>query len=563
MIGQMLGPYQILEKLGEGGMGEVYKASDSRLNRAVAIKVLPPEVSSDPDRRARFEREAKTVAGLNHPHICTLHDIGEHDGSMFLVMEHVVGETIAERLRRGPIPLEQALTIATEIADALAAAHRQGVIHRDLKPGNVMLTKSGAKLLDFGLAKLKAPGAVVASVAMSASPTRGPATAEGTLLGTVPYMAPEQLEGKEADARSDIFSLGIVLYQMLTGRRAFEGDSQAAVIAAILDREPAPLSSVQPLTPPALDLLVRQCLAKSPDDRPDTAHDVANHLRWMRQTSGVTALSVAPPRPPSPTGLWPALLVAGVVAGTMIGAGATWLLRPVPPRVSLTHPSLDVRPADEVNSADEVESTFVGTPGGSRTALAWTPDGQAIVFVGRRAGVRRLYVRRLDGAEARPLAGTEGAQVPAVSADGRWVAFWAGGAIRKVPLGGGPVMDLASALGDPPWGLAWDVRGRLFFGRGNGGAIWMIPADGAPAAVTTVGESEVAHILPCPLPDGRTLLYTARKRQWSWGDEEVVAQDLTTGVRKVLVKNAADARVRADWPPGVLAPRRAVRGPVR
>ena len=540
--GTRLGPYEVQSAIGAGGMGEVYKARDTRLDRTVAIKVLPPTVAADPERRARFEREARTIAGLNHPHICTLFDVGDHDGSMFLVMEHVAGDTLARRLHEGPLPLDQALTIATEIADALAAAHRQGVIHRDLKPGNVMLTKSGAKLLDFGLAKLKAPGTAVVMGTLSALPTQEPATAAGTLLGTVPYMAPEQLEGKEADSRSDIFSFGAVLYEMLTGRRAFEGESQASIIAAILDHEPAAVSSIQPLTPPALDLLVRECLAKSPDDRPDTAHDVANNLRGMRQASGASVLSVVQPRPQWRRGVRTSLVVAGVLAGMMIGAGLMWLLRPVPPRVSLTRPSLDVRPADEMSSAGELEPTFVGTPGGSRTALAWTTDGQAIVFVGRRADVQRLYVRRLDGAEARPLANTEGAQVPAVSADGQWVAFWAGGAIRRVPLGGGPVMELASGLADPPRGLAWDVRGRLFFGKGDGGCIWMIPAEGAPSAATTVGKAEVAHILPWPLPDGRTLLYTVRKRQWSWGDEEVVAQTLATGARKVLLKDAVDAR---------------------
>ena len=355
-------------------------------------------------------------------------------------------------------------------------------------------------------------------------------------------MAPEQLEGKETDARSDIFSFGIVLYEMLTGRRAFEGESQATVIAAILEHEPVPLSSIQPLTPPALDLLVRQCLAKSPDDRPDTAHDVASNLRWIRQTSGAGALSGGQPRPPRRRGLRTALVVASVVAGTVLGAGLMWQLGPCPPRIALTHPSLDVRPADEMSSAGELEPTFMGTPGGSRTALAWTPDLQAIVFVGRGAAVRRLYVRRFDAAEARPLNNTEGAQVPAVSADGQWVAFWAGEAIRKVPLGGGPVMDLASGIVDPPRGLAWDIHGRLFFGRGDGGSIWVIPADGVPKAATTVGEGEVAHSLPWPLPDGQTLLYTVRKRQWSWGDEEVVAQTLATGARKVLLKDAVDAR---------------------
>ncbi|MGE5360190.1 MAG: protein kinase domain-containing protein [Bacteroidales bacterium] len=541
VAGARLGPYEIQSAIGAGGMGEVYKARDTRLDRTVAIKILPPALAADPDRRARFAREAKAIAGLNHAHICALYDVGDHDGSIFLVMEYIAGETLAARLRKGPLPIEQALTVATEIADGLAAAHRHGIIHRDLKPANVMLTKAGAKLLDFGLAKPEAPP-IVAGSAATAVRTQEGATGIGVLLGTVPYMAPEQLEGKEADARTDIFSFGVVLYEMLTGRQAFEGESHASVIAAILGREPVPLSSVQPLTPPALDLLVRQCLAKSPDDRPDTAHDIANNLRAIQKTSGVSALPVVQPRPWWRRGLRPARTVAGVAAGMMIGAGLMWLLRPAQPRISLTYPSVDVRPADELSSSVDSEPTFVGTPGGARTALAWTPDGQAIVFAGRRAGVHRLYVRRLDQAEARPLADTDGAQLPAVSADGQWVAFWAGGSIKKAPLGGGPLMELASGLGEPPWGLAWDVRGRLFFGRGDGGSIWMIPPGGAPAAATRVGKGEVAHILPWPLPDGRTVLYTVRKRQWSWGDEEVVAQTLDTGARKVLLKDAVDAR---------------------
>jgi len=547
--GTRLGPYEIQSAIGAGGMGEVYKARDTRLDRTVAIKVLPPDLTGDPERRARFEREAKTVAGLNHPHICTLHDVGDHEGQMFLVMEHLAGQTLAERLAKGPVPLEQALTIATEIADALSTAHRQGVIHRDLKPANVMLTKGGAKLLDFGLAKLTGHGEQPAAMqVVSAAPTEAATlTGQGVIVGTVQYMAPEQLEGKPADARTDLWALGAVVYEMVTGRRAFEGASVVSLMGAIFEREPPPIASLQPLTPPPLDHLVRQCLAKSPDDRPDSAHDVANDLRWMRQTSGVVGLSAAQPlrRRDGRT----ALVAAGVVAGTLVGAGLMWLLRPASPQVILTRPNLDVRPADELSSTGQVEPTFQPTPGGSRTALVWTPDGQAIVFVGRQGGVQRLYVRRLDGAEARPLDNTEGAQVPAVSADGRWVAFWAGGAIRKVPVGGGPVMDLVPGFQDPPWGLAWDARGRLFIGRGNGGAIWMVPAEGAPGPATKVAKGEMAHTLPWPMPDGETLLYTVRKRQWSWGDEEVVAQTLATGARKVLLKDAVDARY---MPPGHL-----------
>jgi serine/threonine-protein kinase len=535
--GTRLGPYEIQAAIGAGGMGEVYKARDTRLDRSVAIKVLPAHVSADPDRRARFAREAKTIAGLNHPHICTLYDVGEHEGSTFLVMEHLVGETLAERLKKGPLPLEQALTVATEIADALAAAHRQGVVHRDLKPGNVMLTKAGAELLDFGLAKLTGHGEQPAAAHLASAPTQSsPLTAEGMIVGTLQYMAPEQLGGKPADARTDLWAVGAILYEMVTGRRAFEGTSAVSLIGAILEREPVPLATLQPLTPPGVDRLVRQCLAKPPEDRPDTAHDVANDLRWLRETSGVGAPTGVRLR--QRRGLRTALVVAGVPVGAMIGAGVLWLLRPVPPRASVEDLSLDVRPAEDVNAGGV---TLVTTPGGSRTALTWTPDGQALVFVGRRGGAQQLYVRRLDAAAARPLPNTEGAQAPAVSADGQWVAFWANGAIRKVPLGGGPVMDLASGLADPPWGLVWDTRARVFFGRSDDGRVWAIPAEGTPAAVTTVGE-ELRHTLPWPLPGERALLYTVRKRHLSWGDEEVVAQTLATWARKVLLKDAADAR---------------------
>jgi serine/threonine-protein kinase len=553
VAGTRLGPYEIQAAIGAGGMGEVYKARDTRLDRTVAIKVLPAELSADPERRARFEREARAVAALAHPHICTLFDVGEHpstgsgQATLYLVMEHLAGESLAERLLKGRLPLGQALSVAIEIADALTAAHKQAIIHRDLKPGNVMLTKSGAKLLDFGLAKLKghgaepalAPGAEAPGLHRDTAPTRSaPLTAEGTIVGTLQYMAPEQLEGKEADARTDLWALGAILYEMLTGTRAFEGASAASLITAIMSAEPPALATLQPLTPRALDRLVRRCLAKSPDDRPDTAHDVAEELRWMHEASGTG--------PPTAVQAWhrriarAAVIVGGGLAMAFAGAGVMWLLRAPAPPLSVTRPSLDVRPAEELN-AGGVVPVGVSTPGGSRTALAWTPDGQALVFVGQRGGVRQLYVRRLDGDEARPIPGTEGAQVPAVSPDGDWVAFWAAATIRKVPIDGGPVMDRASGVARCPMGLAWSSGGELFFG-GDDGRIWAIPVQGAPAAVTTVGETEVRHILPWPLPDGRTLLYTVRKRNSSWGDEEIVAHTLATGTRTVLLRDAADAR---------------------
>src|SRR2546425_5711912 len=280
--GTKLGPYEIDAPLGAGGMGEVYRARDTRLERTVAIKILPAQLSADPVRKQRFEREAKTISSLNHPHICVLHDVGNQDGIDYLVMECVEGETLAKRLEKGPLPLEQVLKYGMQIADALDKAHRSGVVHRDLKPGNIMLTPTGAKLLDFGLAK---PAALLASVAtLTAAVTQdSPVTAQGTIVGTFQYMSPEQIEGKELDSRSDIFSFGAVLYEMLTGKRAFEGKSQISVASAILEKDPAPITSFKPTTPPALDHAIRRCLAKDPEERWQTARDLVLELKWIAE----------------------------------------------------------------------------------------------------------------------------------------------------------------------------------------------------------------------------------------------------------------------------------------
>src|SRR6202158_567550 len=281
--GTRLGPYEILSAVGAGGMGEVYRARDTRLDRIVAIKILSDHLADRAELRERFEREARSVASLNHPHICTLHDIGRQDGTDYLVMEYLEGETLAQRLTKGPLPLDQVLRYAIEIADALDKAHRKGITHRDLKPGNIMLTKSGTKLLDFGLAKLKQEVAP-ANVQLSQLPTAGdPLTAQGTIVGTLQYMAPEQLEGKEVDARTDIFVFGAVVYEMATGKKAFEGKSQASLMVAILEREPPAMSSLQPMTPPALERTVKRCLAKEPDDRWQTARDLEVQLKWIAE----------------------------------------------------------------------------------------------------------------------------------------------------------------------------------------------------------------------------------------------------------------------------------------
>ncbi len=295
--GTRLGPYEIGAPIGAGGMGEVYRARDTRLERTVAIKVLPSHLSENADVRQRFEREAKTISSLSHPHICALYDVGNQDGVEFLVMEYLEGDTLSERLTRGPLPFDQVLRHGCEIADALDKAHRQGIVHRDLKPGNVMLTKSGVKLLDFGLAKAVAPSAARSGASLTALPTQAgkDLTAEGTILGTFQYMAPEQLEGREADGRTDIFAFGAVLYEMATGKKAFSGRSQASLISSIMSAEPAPVSAAAPMTPPAFDRVVRTCLAKDPDDRWQTAHDIAVQLRWIQE--GGSAIGAAPIAP--------------------------------------------------------------------------------------------------------------------------------------------------------------------------------------------------------------------------------------------------------------------------
>src|SRR3984957_20064270 len=313
--GRRLGPYGILSAIGAGGMGEVYKARDTRLDRIVAIKVLPGHLADRAELRERFDREAKAIASLNHPHICTLYDTGHQDGTDYLVMEYLEGETLAHRLTKGPLPLDQVLRYAIEIADALDKAHRKGVTHRDLKPGNIMLTRSGTKLLDFGLAKLKQEVAP-ANVQLSQLPTANdPLTAQGTIVGTLQYMAPEQLEGKEVDARTDIFAFGAIVYEMATGKQAFEGKSQASLIAKILETDPPPISSLQPMTPPALDRVVKKCLAKEPDERWHAAKDLCDALKWIAEGGSQTAVPVSATTPAQHTRTPPRWVLVAAMAG--------------------------------------------------------------------------------------------------------------------------------------------------------------------------------------------------------------------------------------------------------
>jgi len=486
-LGVRLGPYEIVSALGAGGMGEVYKARDPRLDRIVAIKVLHADVASAPDRRQRFEREARAIAALQHPHICVLHDIGRQDGTDFLVMEYLDGETLARRLTKGPLPLDQALQYAIQVADALDKAHRQGITHRDLKPGNLMLTKSGVKLLDFGLAKLREGDAGPAG-RLSALPTQEPdLTGEGTILGTLQYMAPEQLEGKKADARTDIFAFGAVVFEMVTGRKTFDGKSQASLIGAILKDEPPTMSTLQSLTPPALDRVVSTCLAKDPDDRWQTARDVARELGWIAETlNGLEpdqrVVRSAPRR--RERLVW----VSALALVTVMAAGMTmWALRPVPP-------------------APEVRFEITTPPTPQPTSLAISPDGQKIVFVATSDARPRLWLRSLDSVSARPLAGTDGGFYPFWSPDNRSIGFFADGKLERIDLDGGLVRALANAPN--PLGGSWNRDGTILFTPNYSGPIFRTSAAGGEApALTRIEAQQASHRFPQFLPDGRHFLY--------------------------------------------------------
>src|SRR5262245_24549943 len=414
--GTKLGPYEILQPIGAGGMGEVYKATDTRLARTVAVKILPAHLADKPELKQRFEREAKTIAGLNHPHVCTLYDVGNQDGTDFLVMEYLEGETLAERLAKGPLALDVALRYAIEIADALDKAHGLGVTHRDLKPGNVMLTKSGTKLLDFGLVKLRA---TENDPMFSQIPTAAPdLTAHGTLLGTVQYMAPEQIEGEEADARTDIFAFGALLYEMITGSKAFKGKSQAGLMASILEHDPPPLSSLQPLTPPALQRVVETCMAKEPQNRWQTTHDLMLQLQWIAE--GGSQVGLAAPlaqRRKNRERIERALLAVAVLAVITLAI----------PYVRRT--PQDIRPI--YFSVLPSGNTAFG-PSGAPLAPFPTvsPDGRHLAFIAQEPGEpQQIWIRPLDSIDAQPLAGTEGVQgaSPFWSPDSRYIGFAAGG----------------------------------------------------------------------------------------------------------------------------------------
>jgi len=537
--GTRLGPYEIVSPLGAGGMGEVYRARDTRLGRDVAGKVLPEHLSSAPDLRARFEREARAVSSLNHPHICTLHDVGREGETDFLVMELVEGETLADRLARGALPTSEVLRLGAQIADALDRAHRAGIVHRDLKPGNVMLTKSGAKLMDFGLARgAGIPGTGGASGVTMAAPSQSPTmsrplTAEGRIVGTFQYMAPEQLEGKEADERTDLWALGCVLYEMATGKRAFEGKSQATLIASIIGSEPAPISQVAPMNPPALDRLVQACLAKESTERIQSAHDVKLQLSWISEGGSQAGAPAPGLAPAAPSRRGRERLAWGVaVAAVVLAAAAILVLNRPAPKIPAVRASLQP-------PAGVFFSSTTQTP----LPLAISQDGTIVAFCARDGeGPDRLWVRSLGEDGAHPLAGTEDAEGPFFSPDGRSLGFFASGKLKRVDVAGGPVIVLAERVDSR--GATWNRDGVILFTGDSFGPVSRIAADGGGVTAATALDStlgETTHRYPHFLPDGRHFLYLARRAGAGAGENPTIyAGTLGSNERRPLLEVASN-----------------------
>jgi Tol biopolymer transport system component/predicted Ser/Thr protein kinase len=524
--GTRLGPYEIVSAIGAGGMGEVYRARDTRLDRTVALKILPDHRAARPELRERFEREARTIASLNHPHICVLHDIGHQDGIDYLVMEYLEGETLAQRLVKGPLPLEQVLHYAIEIADALDKAHRKGITHRDLKPGNIMLTKSGAKLLDFGLAKLKQESA--APVAQL--PTKDTITVEGSVVGTLQYMAPEQIEGKQADARTDIFAFGAVVYEMATGKKAFEGKSSASVMAKILESDPPPMTLLQPMMPPALDRVIKKCLVKEPEDRWQSAKDLTDELKWIADESAPRSVpSAALVVRPRMLRRWVLLSLLACFFAAVVTGLTIWNLKPAP--------SLPPRP---------VTRTVITLPAGQRLAaldepaIALSPDGNRLAYIAAQGnGLPQLYLRAMDSPEAKLIPGTEGAVNPFFSPNGQWVGFFAGNKLKKVSVSGGAAVTLGDA--GTPQGASWGSQGMIAFGSEQAAVLQQVKdAGGTPQALTRLEKGENDHDWPEFLPGDKTVLFAASGDDRS--NAQIAVQSVGTGGRRNLIQGATHPR---------------------
>src|SRR4051812_18810116 len=525
-----LGPYELLALVGRGGMGEVYRARDTRLTRTVAIKILPAALNDSELARSRFEREARSIAALSHPNVCAVHDVGVDNGLHFIVMEYLDGETLAARLARGPLPLDELLVHGIEIVSGLEHAHAAGIVHRDVKPANIVLTKGGAKLLDFGLAGLR-PTLFDRDTATDRTVTH-----VGQRMGTLQYMAPEQVQGIESDARTDLFACGLVLYEMATGRRAHDGPDSAAITSRILTGEPLSIRDIQPTYSEDLDWAIRRCLERDPQDRWQTATDLAAVLRWIRRRSNGPVQAIRPKHLKAMRWRSAAAIALGAVAISAI----TWFLaslRPVPP-ATIQQAMRTIIPvvADAIVGED-------GTP-----ALALSADGRRLVYAAAIKGTTALYVRRLDRLEAIRLPGTEGGTNPFFSADGTTVGFFAEGKLKTVSLDG----SSPRVICDAPRGRggSWETANTIVFAPSRDTPLFRVEAAGGrPEPITTLNlhPRERSHRWPDVLPGGRAVLFTAgNSTDNNFSDAQVVVQSLVDPKdRRVLVSGGANARYAA------------------
>jgi Tol biopolymer transport system component len=530
--GTRLGPYEIQSPLGAGGMGEVYRAKDTRLNRTVAVKILPGHLSQDLEAKQRFDREARAISSLNHPCICTLHDVGHQDGIDFLVMEFLEGETLADRLTKGPLPTEQVLKYGIEICEGLERAHKSGVVHRDLKPGNVMLTKTGAKLMDFGLAKATPSGATPASsltMTISGPAADHPLTAQGTIVGTFQYMSPEQTEGQEADARSDIFSMGALLYEMVTGKRAFTGKSQSSIIAAILASEPTPISTVQPMTPPALAQVVKTCLAKDPEERFQTVHDLKLQLKWIAEAS--SSQLAAPAQIRARRVVQKRTLLIAAIVGWILAAAAFAIF--LSSRVQLE----EARRPMVASWLPPNDTEFAPAQFGAPTL---SPDGSKLAFLTGGTSDSRLWVRDVATGTLHEVAEGERPTFPFWSPDGNDIGFFSAGKLKKVALAGGPVQVLCEA--PEGRGGSWSQRGVIIFTPNILESLYKVSEGGGTAEKITEIKPGWTHRNPYFLPDGDHFLFTVRDAIRSGSIGTVYGASLSGEKPRQILDNASNVQ---------------------
>jgi serine/threonine protein kinase/Tol biopolymer transport system component len=540
--GTRLGRYEIVGLLGAGGMGEVYRARDPGLGRTVALKVLPASVAADQERLRRFEQEARAAGALNHPNVLAVHDVGSHEGTPYVVSELLEGETLRDRLRRGVPGPRKASELAMQAAQGLAAAHEKGIVHRDLKPENLFLTRDGRlKILDFGLAKLREDSRNVGSEDETATRTR-----PGVVLGTSAYLSPEQARGLPVDPRCDIFTLGVVLYEMLAGRRPFAGGTTAELMAAILREDPPALGSVDERIPRGLARIVQRCLEKDPNERFQHARDLAFALEVVGG-DGAQA-----PQPSTPASGWrnAGWAAAGLVIGALVGALGPWSRVPSPTPRPIARLSLSLTPAEQVGGVSRSEAAYAGFGRPSRAAVLVSPDGRFVVFNGATGATWRLYLRRMDEKQASPIPGTEGALNPFLSPDGRWLAFWVAtgtgpserekGELRKVGLSGGIPVTLCETA--DLYGASWGPDDTIVFANRTGGLQRVSSTGGRPETLTRPHASEYSHRLPQVLPGAHAVLFTVRPGAVGWRHAHPAVHVLATGERRDLNVAGADAR---------------------